>query len=172
MLTPFGGVAPVSDPVTAQLIHDLSWGALDFMIILSMIAAWVSPLVTLKTQNLSIQSNLPSLFVLYLLGSGISVSNTIEAIKALLTNRIWEFKRTPKYASLNSKAGWQNRRYQIPLDLEFVLEVAAVCLGVAAVIFAVRQGQYGVLLLLIPYTIAYAFIGVYTLKESRPTATS
>jgi cellulose synthase/poly-beta-1,6-N-acetylglucosamine synthase-like glycosyltransferase len=172
MLTPLGGVTGGMDPATAQLMHNLSWGALDAMIIMSMVAAWISPLVSLKSQNLSIRKNLTSLLVLYLLGSGISVSNTIEAIKALLTKRVWEFKRTPKYAVLNSKAGWQNRRYQIPLDFVFLLEIGAVFLGITAIVFAFLRAQYGVLILLVPYTTAYVFITSLTLMESRPMVTT
>lgn len=168
MLTPFGGLIASANPESAQILHNLSWGALDSMIVLSMVAAWLSPLVTLKSQNLSIRKNLSSLLVLYLLGSGISISNSIEAIKALFTNRVWEFKRTPKYATLNSKARWQNQLYQIPLDFVFLLELAAVCLGATAVIVAILQGHYGVLLILIPYTVAYIFITALTLKESHP----
>jgi cellulose synthase/poly-beta-1,6-N-acetylglucosamine synthase-like glycosyltransferase len=170
MLTPFGGAFTAFDPLTATKIHDLTWGALDAMILLSMVAVWLSPLVSLKAQQLSIRKNLTSLLVLYLLGSGISVSNTIEAAKALLTNRVWEFKRTPKYASLKSKQGWQNQRYQIPLDFVFLLELAADCLGIIAIIFAILHSHYFVLVLLIPYTSAYMYISLFTLKQSRRTA--
>ncbi len=170
MLTPFGGLLSTANPITGPLIHDLSWAGLDAMIILSMLAAWISPLVSLKSQDLSIRKNLPNLLVLYLLGTGISVSNTVEAIKALFTNREWEFTRTPKYATLSSKAGWQNRRYQIPLDAVFFLELAAVTLGIFAVMFAIIHGHYGVLIMLVPYTMAYIFITFYTLIESRSMA--
>jgi cellulose synthase/poly-beta-1,6-N-acetylglucosamine synthase-like glycosyltransferase len=42
MLTPFGGAYAAFDPVTAKNLHDLSWGALDALILLSMVAAWLS----------------------------------------------------------------------------------------------------------------------------------
>jgi hypothetical protein len=142
------------------------------MILLSMVAAWLSPLVTLKLQKLSIRKNLLGLLVLFLLGSGISVSNTIEAIKALFTNRIWEFKRTPKYANLQSKEGWRNRRYQVPLDFVFLLELASVCLGVIATIIAILHNHYFVLVILVPYTTAYIFITLLTYQQSRPQTTT
>lgn len=158
--------------ITAFKIHDLSWGALDGMILLSMVAAWLSPLVTLKLQKLSIRKNLPGLLVLFLLGRGISVSNTIEAVKALITNRSWEFKRTPKYANLQSKEGWRNRRYQVPLDFVVLLELASVCLGLIASVIAILHTHYAVLAILIPYTTAYSFITVLTYLQSRPQATT
>ncbi len=170
MLTPLGGAFAAFDPITAKKVHDLSWGTLDAMILFSMVAAWISPLVSLKFQKLSIRKNLMGLLVLFLLGSGISVSNTVEAIKALLTNRTWEFKRTPKYANLQGKEGWQNRRYQVPLDFVFLLELASVCLGLIAITFAIKNTHYGVLAILVPYTIAYCFIALLTYQQSRPQA--
>jgi cellulose synthase/poly-beta-1,6-N-acetylglucosamine synthase-like glycosyltransferase len=168
MLTPFGGAFASFDPLLANKIHNISWGALDAMILLSMVAAWLSPLITLKLQKLSIHKNLSGLLVLFLLGSGISVSNTVEAVKALFTNRDWEFKRTPKYANLQGKEGWRNRRYQIPLDFVFVLEVASVILGVVAIATAIIHRHYGVLAILVPYTTAYSFISLFTIRQSQP----
>jgi cellulose synthase/poly-beta-1,6-N-acetylglucosamine synthase-like glycosyltransferase len=168
MLTPFGGVFTFLDPLTAKKVHDLSWGVLDAMILLSMVAAWLSPLVTLKQQKLSIRKNLPALLVLFLLGSGISVSNSIEAIKALFTNREWEFKRTPKYANLKSKEGWRDHRYQVPLDFVFLLELASVCLGLSATVISILHKHYAVLAILVPYTAAYIFISFLTYQQSRP----
>jgi cellulose synthase/poly-beta-1,6-N-acetylglucosamine synthase-like glycosyltransferase len=170
MLTPIGGAYATFDPLMANKIHDLSWGALDALILLSMVAAWISPLVSLKLQKLSIRKNLSGLLVLYLLGCGISVSNTIEAIKALLTNRQWEFKRTPKYANVRDEEGVRNRRYQVPLDFVFLLELASVCLGLIATIVAILRAHYFVLVILIPYTIAYLFITIMTFRQSRPQA--
>ena len=172
MLTPIGGAFSAFDPIVANKIHNLSWGALDAMILLSMIAAWLSPIITLKLQRLSIRKNFLGLLVLFLLGSGISVSNTVEAIKALLTNRVWEFKRTPKYANLQEKDGWRNRRYQIPLDFVFLLEIASVILGVIATIVAILHAHFGVLAILVPYTTAYIFITLLTFRQSRPQAVS
>jgi len=172
MLTPFGGSFNAFDPVTALRVHDLSWAALDTLILVSMIAAWLSPLVSLKLQKLSIRKNLVCLLVLFLLGSGISVSNTIEAIKALFTNREWEFKRTPKYANIKGKEGWRNRRYQIPLDFVFLLELASLCLGLVAIIISILNTHYAVLAILVPYTASYIFITLLTFQQSQPQASA
>lgn len=172
MLTPFGGKYAAFDPTTANMLHNLSWGALDALILLCMVAAWISPLVSLKLQKLSIRKNLSSLMIMFLLGSGISVSNTIEAFKALFTNRSWEFKRTPKYAYVQGKEGWQNRRYQVPLDFVFLLELSSVILGIIASVFAILRAHYAVLAILIPYTASYIFVALLTLQQSRPQAPS
>ncbi|OGO29093.1 MAG: hypothetical protein A2136_10520 [Chloroflexi bacterium RBG_16_54_11] len=170
LLTPLGGSFAAFDPPTSEIIRNLSWGALDAMIVVSMVAAWISPLVSLKLQDIPIRKNLSSLVVLFFLGSGVAVSNTIEAIKALLTNRNWEFKRTPKYANLQNKEGWRNRRYQVPLDFVFLLEVASVCLGVIATTIAIAHRHYMILAILVPYTASYLFIAFLTYRQSGSPA--
>lgn len=170
MLTPLGGAFSALSPKIANDLHDITWGILDTMIVLSMVAAWLSPVVTLKLQNLSVRKNFISLLVLFLLGSGISVSNSIEALKALFTNREWEFTRTPKYATIKDKEGWRKRRYQVPLDFVFLLELASVGLGLSAICLAIIHSHFGILALLFPYTIAYIFITVLTFQQSRPQA--
>jgi cellulose synthase/poly-beta-1,6-N-acetylglucosamine synthase-like glycosyltransferase len=167
MLTPFGGSITEPASQSAIQLHNISWGALDTLIILSMFAAWVSPTVSLSLQNLSLRKNFWGLLVLFLLGSGVSISNSIEAIKALLTNRQWEFKRTPKYATVKGKEGWRENIYQVPLDPVFVLEIASVLLGLVAISMAIRNGQFFVFIILIPYTLAYAFVAYLTIKQSR-----
>ncbi|NJD58830.1 MAG: glycosyltransferase [Anaerolineae bacterium] len=168
MLTPLGGAFSTFDPMVARNIHDITWGVLDAMIILSMVAAWLSPTISLMIQKLSVRKNLLGLLVLFLLGSGISVSNTVEAAKALLTNREWEFKRTPKYASVKDKEGWRTRSYQIPLDSVFMLELASVLLGILATVISIFRAHYAVLLILVPYTVSYIFISILTYKQSQP----
>jgi cellulose synthase/poly-beta-1,6-N-acetylglucosamine synthase-like glycosyltransferase len=168
MLTPLGGAYSAFSPMIADKIHRYSWGLLDSLILLSLVAAWISPLVSLKIQKLSVRENLFGLVVLFLLGSGISISNTVEAIKALLTRRDWEFKRTPKYANLHGKSGWKSRRYQVPLDFVFFLELGSVFLGLVAITFAVERSHYAVLVILVPYTASYIFISLLTYLQSRP----
>ena len=172
MLTPFGGSYTSFASPGAKQLHLLSWGVLDSMIITSMFAAWISPAISLILQKLSLRKNLPGLLALFLLGSGVSISNSIEAIKALLTNRQWEFKRTPKYATVKGKEGWRKNIYQVPLDLILVLEIASVLLGFAAISMAFKQGQYLVLIILIPYSLAYAFVAYLTIRQSQPQASA
>ncbi len=172
MLTPFGGTFSSFDPIVAARIHTLAWGALDAMILLSMVAAWLSPTISLLQQKLPLRKNLIGLLVLFLLGSGISISNTVEAAKALLTNRQWEFKRTPKYAIMKDKEGWRTHSYQVPLDFVFLLELASVVLGLFATAMAIMHAHYAVLAILIPYTASYIFISVLTFQQSQPQGAS
>jgi cellulose synthase/poly-beta-1,6-N-acetylglucosamine synthase-like glycosyltransferase len=145
----------------------VAWILLGAMILFCTIATWVTPVVSLKIQNLSLARNFSSLLILFLLGFGISMSNTIEAGKALLTKRNWAFKRTPKYAVSTRKEEWRSKRYQVPLDRTAFLELPLVLLGVFAMGFAICHANFVVLVILVPYTLAYAFVFFLTVWQSQ-----
>ena len=145
----------------------LSWGLIGILIVLCTVAAWIPPLVALRAQSIPLSRKISSFIVLFLLGCGISLSNTIEAAKALFSNRDWAFKRTPKYAIQYSQEGWRDKRYQVSLDFVAILELVLVCLGAFAIGYAVWRSNYGVLLILVPFTAAYAFISTLTLLQSQ-----
>ncbi len=149
------------------ILPTLAWGSVGLLIILCTLSAWISPVVALKAQHLPVSRNLSSLVVLFLIGCGVSLSNTIEAGKALLSNRNWAFKRTPKYALRDDQDAWQDKRYQVPLDFVSFLEVALVCLGILSIGDAIRRSTYPVLVILIPYTAAFAYVAALSLRQSR-----
>ncbi len=164
---PFSGGRETMRAVAAVALQNLPWVLLGSMIVLCTVAAWITPIVTLRIQDLAVSRNLSSLLVLFLLGCGMSLNNTIEAGKALLTNRNWAFKRTPKYAIQHGMEEWRDKKYQVPLDSVCFLELACVCLGVSAMGYAVWRSNFGVLLILAPYTVAYAFVCLLTIRQSR-----
>jgi cellulose synthase/poly-beta-1,6-N-acetylglucosamine synthase-like glycosyltransferase len=145
----------------------LAWGSIGLLILLCTVAAWIPPMVALRGQHISLPRKLSSFIILFLLGCGISLSNTIEAGKALFSNRSWEFKRTPKYA-VRQGGEWRDKRYQVSLDVVWLLELLSVCLGGFAIWDALRHSNYGVLLILIPFTLAYTFVALLTILQSRP----
>jgi len=145
----------------------LLWILIGILILLCTVAAWIPPIVALREQDLPLARKISSFMFLFLLGCGISLSNTIEAGKALLTNRNWAFKRTPKYAIAYGKGGWKDKRYQVSLDYVCYLELACVCLGGISIGYSVWSANLGVLLILIPFTIAYAFVFLLTILQSR-----
>ncbi len=168
-------VSPLSPGVNAEttrataalLFQNLPWVLLGLMIVLCTIAVWITPVAALRTQGFSASQNAANLVVLFLLGCGISLNNTIEAGKALLTNRDWAFRRTPKYAIRHSQEGWREKRYQVPLDSVCFLELACVGLGAFAIGDAVSDANYGVLVILVPYVAAYLFVALLTIRQSR-----
>jgi cellulose synthase/poly-beta-1,6-N-acetylglucosamine synthase-like glycosyltransferase len=163
---PASGSLEFAGAIAAFSLQSATWMFLGPLIILCTIAPWISSISTLKVEKLSIFRNLSSLLVLVLLGFGVSLSNTLEAGKALFSNRTWEFTRTPKYADLQNKEGWRARKYQIPLDPIWTLELAFACTGAVAIGFAIWHSNYSVLLILIPFTIAYFFVCFLTVLQS------
>jgi cellulose synthase/poly-beta-1,6-N-acetylglucosamine synthase-like glycosyltransferase len=158
--------------VTAADLRLMFWGPLVTVIVGCTVAPWISSIVTLKRQHLPVVRNLPSLLILFLLGCGIGLVNTIAAAKALLTRREWEFTRTPKYASLNDSGDWRSKVYQVPLDREWAGEILVAGLGLVAIFHAISDSALVSLILLVPYTSAYAFILAMTALQSRRGRTS
>lgn len=157
------GVNPVT--IAPQSIF---WGLIGLLILLCTVAAWIPPIVALRGQDIPVSRKISSFLILFLLGCGVSLSNTIEAGKALFTNRHWVFKRTPKYAIQQDKGDWRDKRYQVSLDFVCYLEVAFVCLGGISIGYSIWNSNLGVLLILVPFTTAYAFVSTLTILESRP----
>jgi cellulose synthase/poly-beta-1,6-N-acetylglucosamine synthase-like glycosyltransferase len=148
-------------------LQNLIWGLLGPLLALCTLAPWISSFSALKSQHLSLARHLSSFLVLLLLAFGISLSNTREAAKALFTNRIWSFVRTPKYADLKNKQDWQMRKYQIPLESVWILELAFIILGALAIVVAIQHSIIAPLLILAPFTLGYAFVFLLTILQSR-----
>ncbi len=129
-LNPTAGTALLPGIISIPALQNVVWATLFPLIILCTLAPWVSLLSTLKVQKLSLLKNLASLLVLVMLSLGISLSNLREAVKALFTNRAWEFTRTPKYAALQNKQDWQKKKYQVPVDIIWISELILVLLGI------------------------------------------
>ena len=73
---------------------------------------------------------------------------------------------------MKDKQEWRDHSYQVPLDFVFLLEICSVILGLIAISMAFMQGQYFILIILVPYTLAYAFIAYLTLIQSQPRGTA
>ena len=165
------GIIPETTRVPATIAPNfLIWGLIGLLILLCTVGAWIPPFVALNKQALPVSRKILSFLILYLLGCGVSLSNTIEAGKALLTNREWVFKRTPKYAIFNNQEKWIDKGYQVPLDYVSFLELGFVSLGGIAIGFAVWHSNFAILLILVPFTAAYAFIALLTILQSRREA--
>jgi len=146
----------------------LMWGLAGLLIVLCTIAAWIPPFTVMKAQPLPLWRKLSSFGILFFLGCGVSLSNTIEAGKALLTKRNWAFERTPKYAVQYGKEQWRDKRYQVSLDFVCILELVFVCLGGISIGYSILSSNFGVLVILFPFTAAYAFVFSLTILQSRP----
>lgn len=148
-------------------LKNLGWEILLLAILVCTVAPWITMIVSLRLQQLSILKNLGSLLISFLLGFGMSLYNTIEACKALFTNRIWEFKRTPKYADLVENQDWKQKKYQVALDFTWILELITIIVGMLSISISLLDANYGALVILIPYTAAYLFVFSLTVSQSR-----
>jgi cellulose synthase/poly-beta-1,6-N-acetylglucosamine synthase-like glycosyltransferase len=166
LLGPFG-LLRSAGAVALYSFQRTTWEILSPVIFLCTIAPWISSISTLRIDKSLFFRNLASLLVLLLLGFGISLNNTLEAGKALLTNRVWEFTRTPKYADFQNKSSWRKSNYQITWHPTWILEFVFASIGVIAIVFAFSNSNYSVLLILIPFTTAYFFTFFQTVSQSR-----
>jgi len=136
-------------------------------IIVCFMATWVFYAETLRRQGLSVMGHLKQLGALALIGFGISVSNTLEAAKAFFIKNVGEFKRTPKYAVKHGSDTWKDKKYQVPLQKAVFMEFAAAALGIGAIIFAAHTRNYGLIPILVFYSLSYLNIGMLTTSHSK-----
>ncbi len=164
---PIAGNGFLTGGFQIQSLQNWTWAILFPLLLLCTLAPWISLLATLKIQKLSLGRNAASLLVLVLLSLGISISNLREAAKALFSNRRQVFTRTPKYADLKNKDDWKKKKYQLPVDIIWVTELILLLLGLWAIGTAIRQTTYAVLLVLVPFTLSYAFVMSLSILQSR-----
>ena len=137
-----------------------------FMLTVCFAGVWIVYVVTLRIERSSLIKNLPSLLILGFIGFGISISNTIQSAKALLTTRVGSFERTPKYALQRSAGEWRDKKYQVPLNRTFYLEVAAAAIGLITIVKSIHDMNVGLILILSFYVISYGLVAVLTLTHS------
>jgi cellulose synthase/poly-beta-1,6-N-acetylglucosamine synthase-like glycosyltransferase len=143
------------------------WVILVSAIALCTIAVWLGPLVAIRARGAAIHRNIPSVLLLGMIGFGVSLSNTVEALKALFSRRDWPFRRTPKYAVESARDDWKGKRYQVPFDVMGLLEAALAAMGAGAAAAASRSSP-GLVPVLALYAASYALVACLTLLHSRP----
>jgi cellulose synthase/poly-beta-1,6-N-acetylglucosamine synthase-like glycosyltransferase len=167
------GISQISSQIGSSgnililIIENSLWITLGTAVVTCAVAAWIYFAMSLRLQGYSLSRNLPSLLILGMVGYGISISNTIEAFKGLLSSKSFPFKRTPKYNIRNQKDDWRNKRYQVPLDGVGILEGLMAIFGASSVIIAFMNSNFGILLILVFYTFAYSVISYLTITQSR-----
>ncbi len=144
--------------VPAVLVAAIGIGAL---------ATWIFAGAAIRMEGLSLSQNMPSLFVLFLLGYGVSLNNTFEAGKAFFSRGEKLFRRTPKYAVESKKDDWVGKRYQVSLDKVALLEIVATAAGVLALLVATLNLNFGLVPYLALFTSAYGLVSFLTLIQSR-----
>lgn len=148
------------------------WVIFGASIVLCTVAAWVYYIVAMRRQQMKILKNVPSLFALGMLGYGICVSNTMEALKAFLLKDSGAFRRTPKYAIMESDGTWRDKKYQVPIDFTSFVEGFSIFFAISAIIMAIHFQNYGLIFILSVYCTAFLFVFLTTLFQSGEEKTT
>ncbi len=156
---------PSSVPTTTNTFNLLEflWGAM-------MLPATFGPpfLYSMAQKSLHPQTwhrRLGRVFMLALLGTGISWSNTRAVIAGFL-NTGANFRRTPKFDIKYKSDRWENKAYAVPLDATALVELGLCAYSFMAVFLAASKGLYLTLPFMLLYAVSYGYVGSLTLWQS------
>lgn len=142
------------------------WAIFGLMICLSTVSVLYYCIEAVRTQNLGLLRNIKQIFLLVIIGYGISVSNSVSAMSGLLSSQTGVFLRTPKYAITGKGGTWREKKYQLALNRETVFETVASVVGVIALIYAGLQHNFGIIPILGVYVAGYVLVLTLTLSQS------
>jgi cellulose synthase/poly-beta-1,6-N-acetylglucosamine synthase-like glycosyltransferase len=142
------------------------WAIFALMIFLSTISVLYYCIEAVRTQNLGIVRNVKQIFLLVILGYGISVSNSVSALSGLLSKQTGVFLRTPKYAITNKGGTWREKRYQLALNKVTFFEATATGVGSIALVYAAFLHNLGIIPILAVYVAGYVLVLILTLSQS------
>ncbi len=153
----------------ARGIGGATWAGIAFAaaVLLCTAAGFLYPLAAIRARGKRISDCVGSIAILVLLGFGLCLSNSVEAVKALFSDRVWSFSRTPKYAIKGAPDDWRGKRYQVPVDGKVLAEFGFAFVGAAAVCSAFRGSAYALAFLLLVYAASFAFVAALSLLQSR-----
>ncbi|MDG6923555.1 MAG: glycosyltransferase [Nitrososphaerota archaeon] len=142
------------------------WVLFGASIVLCTVAAWVYYIVAMRRQRMKVLKNVPSLLALGLLGYGICISNTVEAMKAFFLKDSGAFRRTPKYAIMESDGTWRDKKYQVPIDFTSFVEAFSIFFAASGIMMAIHFRNWGLIFILGLYCAAFTFVFLTTLVQS------
>ena len=148
------------------------WAFFALMIVLSTISVLYCCMEAVRAQNLGLLSNIKQIFLLVVLGYGISVSNSVSALSGLFSKNTGVFLRTPKYAITDEAGTWRGRKYQLALNRVTLFEGLASAVGIAALGYAVFLRNLGIVPILAIYVAGYLFVLFLTLSQSARARTA
>jgi uncharacterized membrane protein len=68
---------------------------------------------------------------------------------------------------MKNEGEWKTKKYQTSLDFVWALELILIILGTITMGISIDHSNFGILLFLVPYTAAYAFVFSLTIIQSR-----
>jgi cellulose synthase/poly-beta-1,6-N-acetylglucosamine synthase-like glycosyltransferase len=142
------------------------WFVFSSLVALSTLAVLFYCIETVRAQELGLLGNVKQILFLVVLGYGISISNSVQALGGLFSRQTGTFSRTPKYAIRNSGETWKGKKYQVPLNKTTLLEAGATVLASLAVANAYVTRNFGILPILAVYLIGYSVVLYLTLTQA------
>ncbi len=146
------------------------WVVFSALVALSTVAVLFYCVEAVRVQRLGMVENVTRIAFLVVLGYGMSISNSMQALNGIFSSRTGSFQRTPKYAISTKDETWKGKRYQVSFSLSTVLEGGAVALATLASVHAYITGNLGILPILLVYLVGYSFVFYLTLKHTMGSA--
>ncbi len=107
---------------------------------------------------------LGTVVLLAILGTGISLSNTLAVGSALWGKKV-QFLRTPKFAVQVRQDRWQNKRYRLGLEPLVLGELALCWYSLQGIQWVIWTGAYGILPFLLLYLFGYGYVAGLTIWQ-------
>jgi len=151
------------------LIAKPYWIVLNIANFFRAILMWIIYAKTLRIQGLKVRDNLQALTNLGLIGFGLSLSNTLAALRGIL-GKSGGFLRTPKYRIEKSSDTWRDKVYKISFDKTAFAESILGITGIVAMFEAMIKLNVGPIPILLYYTVAYLSVVRMTICEGITTS--
>lgn len=152
--------------VTYLTFQVAPWLVFSALVVLSTIAVLYYCAEAVRVQKMGLVRNIKEIFLLVVLGYGISISNSVNVLSGLFSNRTGTFLRTPKYAITRKDHSWREKKYQLPLNKVSILEGMAVAISALAITKAFATGNLGIIPILAVYGSGYVLVFALTLLQS------
>lgn len=145
------------------------WAIFGLMIALSTLSVLYYCIEAVRTQRMGLLRNVKQIFLLVIIGYGISVSNSVDVLSGLISRQTGVFLRTPKYAITTTGGTWREKKYQLPLNKVTIFETLASVSGTLALVYAIAEKNFGIVPILGVYVAGYVLVLFLTLSQSVAT---
>ena len=150
----------------------IPWMIFSVLVVLSTIAVLVYCIEAIRVQKLGLLENIKQILLLVIIGYGISISNSVQALGGIFSKQTGSFSRTPKYAIERNGGTWSGKKYQLPFSRTAGLEAGAVALSVAALVYAWITSNYGMMPILVVYLVGYSCVLYLTVAQTLASSGS
>ena len=120
----------------------------------------------LQARHASFWSGLGQLGALTALGTGLSLNNSKAVFEAILGVKS-DFKRTPKFAVVESANNWQQSSYRLPTNPIVWVEVLIALYAISLLIWNLTAGTWWLGVWLLLYACGYSYVAGLAFLQAR-----